>query len=133
MQGWATASLRHAYQILARLTKMVGTALARACPPSTSSRTFPFQRDIQLGAVRVDLALGVQLQSELDDLGHAKVAQGFSRPVDGRGRRLFPGILAGTDQLNNLVDALGHVVLRWFQAGLRCSCRGLSLTSPYRA
>jgi hypothetical protein len=55
--------------------------------------TLELERDLQLGAVGFDLALGVQLQIELDDLGDAEIAQGFSGPVDGRRRRLFPGVL----------------------------------------
>ena len=44
----------------------------------------------------------------LHHFGNAQVAQGFAGPVDGGGRRLFPGILAGADQFNDLVDALCH-------------------------
>ena len=82
----------------------------RLCPPYVS--TFEFERDFHLGAVGFDLALGVQLQIELDHFGDAKIPQCFSGSVDGRRGRLFPGILAGTDQLNHLVDALSrHDVL----------------------
>ena len=38
------------------------------------SRTLEFERDLELGAVGFDLALGVELQIELDDFGDAKVA-----------------------------------------------------------
>src|ERR1700712_57558 len=110
-------------RILTAGKRMVGTTLARLCPPCVS--TFEFERDFHLGAVGFDLALGVQLQIELHDFGDAKIAQGFSGPVDRRCGGLFPGILAGTDQLNHLVDALSHVVLPlvlW--AGRRWSCRG---------
>src|SRR6187399_1048005 len=67
------------------------------------------ERDVHLGAVRLDLALGVELQIELDDLGDTEVAQGFSGAADRRGRGLFPGFLAGADQLDDLIDALRHV------------------------
>ena len=64
------------------------------------------------------------LQVELGDFGNAKFPQGFPRPFDGRAGRLLPGLLAGTDQLDDFVDALGHVVLPF---GIRqdagCSCR----------
>ena len=70
---------------------MVGTALARLCPLGVS--TFELERDLHLGAVGFDLALGVQLQIELHDFGDAKIAQGFSGPVDGRRGGLFPGSL----------------------------------------
>src|SRR3979409_1212171 len=79
---------------------------------SITSRALEFEGDVELGAVGFDLALGVQLQIELDDFGDPKIAQRFSGPVDRRRGRLFPGILAGADQLDDLVDALSHVVLR---------------------
>ena len=65
------------------------------------------ERDVHLGTVRLDLALGVQLQIELDDLGDTEVAQGFSGAADRRGGGLLPGFLAGADQLDDLVDASG--------------------------
>src|SRR6267154_2377554 len=74
-----------------------------------ASGTLELERDLEFGPVGFDLALGVQLQIELDDFGDAKIAERFSRSADGRRGRLFPGILAGTDQLNDLVDALSHV------------------------
>src|SRR5258708_35116169 len=87
----------------------------RAHPGMTVSAlaasAFEFERDVELGAVGFDLALGIQLQIELDDFGDAKIAERFSGSADGRRGRLFPGILAGADQLNDLVDALSHVVL----------------------
>src|ERR1700712_18973 len=69
------------------------------------------ERNLELGAVGFDLALGIQLQIELDDLGDPKIPERLSSPVDGHRRRLFPGILAGTDQLDHLVDAISHIVL----------------------
>jgi hypothetical protein len=38
---------------------------------SVGSLLLEFERDVQLGAVGFDLAFGIQLQVELDDLGHA--------------------------------------------------------------
>src|SRR6266852_8290841 len=58
-----------------------------------------FERDVELGAVGFDLALGIQLQIELDDFGDTEIPEGFSGPVERRGGGLFPGIAAGTDQL----------------------------------
>src|ERR1700692_1299724 len=71
---------------------------------AAAASTLKLERDFQLGPVGFDLTLGVQLQIERDNLGDAKVAEGFSGPGDGRGGRLFPGVLAGTDQFDNLVD-----------------------------
>jgi hypothetical protein len=51
------------------------------------------------------------LQIELHDFGDAKVPERFAGSADGHRGRLFPGILAGTNQLNHLVDAVSHVVL----------------------
>ena len=45
---------------------------------------FEFERNLDLGAIGFDLALGIQLQIELDHFGDAEIAQGFSGPVDGR-------------------------------------------------
>ena len=45
------------------------------------SRTFELERDLELGAVGFDLALGVELQIERDDLGDAQIPQRFSGPV----------------------------------------------------
>jgi hypothetical protein len=71
-------------------------------PVLCGSLVLEFERDVQLGAVGFDLALGIQLQVELDDLGDAQIAEGFSRPVDRGLRGLFPGIRAGTDKLDAL-------------------------------
>ena len=63
---------------------MVGTAQMRLCPPCAFTPfavlSLELERDFHLGAVGFDLALGVQLQIELDHLGDAKIAQGFSSP-----------------------------------------------------
>src|SRR3954453_3358671 len=97
-------------------------------PPLRLS-AFELERDLHLGAVGFDLALGVQLQIELCDFGDTKIAQGFSSPVDRRGGGLFPGLLAGTDQLNHLVDALSHVVLPLMSGRTQVLLPRLSLTS----
>ena len=70
-----------------------------------------FERNVELGTVGFDLALGIQLQIEFHDFRDTKFPQGFSSPVDRGLGRLLPGILAGTDQFNDFVDALRHIVL----------------------
>ena len=40
-----------------------------------AASAFEFERDVELGAVGFDLALGIQLQIELDDFGDAKIAE----------------------------------------------------------
>ena len=64
-----------------------------AIPRSDRTSTLEFERDLELGAIRFDLALRIELKVELDDFGDAKVTQGFSGPVDGRRGRLFPDSL----------------------------------------
>src|SRR5260221_211382 len=62
---------------------MVGTARrARLCPPYAMIvwSILELERDFELGAVGFDLALGVQLQVELDDFGDAAGAV-FAAPV----------------------------------------------------
>src|SRR6476646_475204 len=78
---------------------------------SRSVSILEFERDVELGAVGLDLALGIELQIELDDFGDSQVPQRFTCSGDGGSGRLFPGFLAGTDQLDHLVDALWHDVL----------------------
>src|ERR1700704_2354835 len=92
---------------------------------SITSRPLEFERDVELGAIGFDLALGIQLQIELDDFGDAKIAQRLSGSADGRSGRLFPGLLAGADQLDDLVDALSHAALPFDvrQDASRACCR----------
>src|SRR5438128_948551 len=47
-------------------------------PSTDHPSTFELERDLHLGTVGFDLALGVQLQIELNHLGDAKITQGFS-------------------------------------------------------
>src|SRR5260370_34062711 len=56
---------------------------------STSS-ALVFERDVELGAVGFDVALGIELQIELDDLGNAKLPKRHSGPFDRCSGRLFP-------------------------------------------
>src|ERR1700744_448625 len=73
---------------------------------------FEFKRNIEFGAIGLDLSLGVQLQIEFDNFCDAKIAKRFSGSLDRGCGRLFPGFVGGTDQFNDLVDALSHVSLR---------------------
>src|SRR5579872_3202794 len=86
-------------------------SLGPLSPPDLGSASLELERDVQLGAVGLYLALGIQLQVELDHFGNPKIPQRFSGAADGRRGSLFPGFLAGADQLDDLVDALSHVVL----------------------
>src|ERR1700733_4269118 len=70
-----------------------------------------FERDVEFGAIGFNLALGIQLQIKLDDFGDAKISERFSRPVDRCLGGLLPRFLAGTDQFNDLVNTLSHIVL----------------------
>jgi hypothetical protein len=79
--------------------------------PNFGSGPLEFERDFQFGAVGFYLALGIQLHVELHDFGNAKIPERFSGSIDGRRGRLFPGILAGSDKFNDLVDALSHIIL----------------------
>src|SRR5216683_1558042 len=76
-----------------------------------SSRLSVTSTAVRRSPHRFTRPLGVQLQIELGHFGDAEFAQGFSCPADGGRGRLFPGLLAGTDQLNDFVDTLSHVVL----------------------
>src|SRR5438034_1184614 len=105
-----------------------GRGKASRAYASLALGTFEFERDVELGAIGFDLAFGVQLQIELHDFGDAKIPEGLSGSADGHRGRLFPGILAGTNQLNHLVDAVSHIVLP-FDVRRRCSCHLSSLTS----
>src|SRR5262245_30378459 len=78
---------------------------------SPGSGAFKLERHVHLGAIGLDLPLGVELHIELDDLRDAKVTQRFRGLLDRVAGCLFPGFDASTDQFNNLVDALRHVVL----------------------
>jgi hypothetical protein len=46
------------------------------------------------------------LHIEFDDFCDAKIAESFGGLFDRVGSGLFPGFVAGTDQLNYIVDAL---------------------------
>src|SRR6478672_3025612 len=78
---------------------------------AATSGALEFERQIDLRAIRFDLSLRVQLHIEFDDFCDANIAERFGGLFDRVGGGLFPGFFAGADQLNNIVDALRHVVL----------------------
>src|SRR5712692_8818285 len=71
---------------------------------------FKFERHLDLGPVRFDLAVG-DLQVEFDDFGDAKVSQALRSAFDSSARGFFPGLGAGAHQFNNLVNTVSHGVL----------------------
>src|SRR3954451_23627151 len=71
---------------------------------------FKFERHLDLGPVGVDLAVG-DLHVEFDDFGDAKVSQTLRSAFDSGARGFFPGIGAGADQFNDLVNTLRHDAL----------------------
>src|SRR5438093_6324098 len=88
---------------------------------------FVFERHLELGPIALDLAV-LQLHVELRDLRHTQVAQCFPRALDRRGSGSLPGLRAGPDQLDDLVDALGHrsllLVLGLITDRIRLPARG---------
>src|SRR5258706_7481441 len=76
-----------------------------------SSGALELERHINLGAIGLYFSLGVQLHIEFDDLCDAEFSERFCGSLDRVGGGLFPGFVAGTDQFNDLVDALRHFVL----------------------
>src|ERR1700681_424225 len=104
-----------------------------ACFREPARLILEFERNVELGTVGFDLSFGIQLQIEFHDFRDTKFAQGFSGPVDRGLGRLLPGILAGTDQFNDFVDALRHVVLPFgILAGRRVLLPPTRLTSGPR-
>src|SRR3954447_9622121 len=109
---------------------------AYGSPPSRGrqerSAALELERDLDLGAIGFDPAFGVELHIELHDFGDAKVAKRLAGPVDRHLGGLFPGILAGADQFDDLVNAITHNVLPLrVRQDARCSRRAQSLTSPF--
>src|ERR1700742_4507306 len=89
------------------------SSLAQVC-----LRPFELEGHVELGAIGLDLALGVELHVELDDFRDAEIAQRLRGALDRDGRGLLPGSLAGADQFDDLVDAVRHDVLPFgFVAG----------------
>src|SRR4029077_14072572 len=66
-----------------------------------------FEGELDLGPVDFDLAV-VDAHVELADLSNAQVAQRFPGPLDCGSLSLLPGFGAGSDQLDDLVNGLGH-------------------------
>src|SRR5690349_4378748 len=72
--------------------------------------TFILEGNLDLRPIALDLAV-FQLHVELGDLCHAEVAQRLRRSFDRCRSSFLPGLCAGPDQLDDLVDALCHVGL----------------------
>src|ERR1700704_475842 len=100
LEGWGEGALR-AFSLaetpltrnsssarISYLSRQAGEVRNRLAP--IASLILEFERDVELGAVGFDLALGIQLQIELDDLGHAKIPESFPRPLDRCRGRIFP-------------------------------------------
>src|SRR5881398_3150368 len=96
--------------------------LARAALRRAAQRPGPAERagyllsalelegHLDLGAVRLDLAV-LHLHVLLHHLGDAQIPEALRGLTHGRGCGLLPGFRAGPDQLDDLVDALGHCLL----------------------
>src|SRR6202030_2810963 len=114
----ASAQERSSRRERARLRLLVTRMEGRRMPSTTSVAPFlVFERDLELGSIGFDLAVP-ELKILLHHLGDAKVTQGLGRSFDGRLRRLLPRLRARTDDLDDLIDALCHVVLRGSAANL---------------
>src|SRR5215207_10513107 len=80
---------------------------SRTTSALASAAAFVLEGELQLGAVGRDLAL-LDDQVLLEDLGDAQVAQRFGGAIDRRLCRQLPGLAAGADELDHLVDAVRH-------------------------
>src|ERR1041385_7134358 len=96
---------------------------------------FVLERNLDLRPIALDLTVS-QLHVELGNLGDTQVAQFLRRLFDRSGGRLLPGLGAGTDQLDDFVDALWHVdLLVGFGSSspsgqrLRCGLHGRGATA----
>src|SRR5581483_671236 len=89
------------------MTSASGRAPSLLC---RSARSFVLERDLELGAVGLDRAVG---DDEIlrHDPRHAEIAQVLPGQLDRVLGRLFPGFRARADNLDHLVDALRHVLL----------------------
>src|SRR3974390_457279 len=93
-----------------RRTKQRRSAPTRQASYS-SSGALELERHIKLGTIGFYFSFGVQLQIEFDDLCDAKISEGFCGFFKRVGGGLFPRLIAGTDQFNDLIDAVRHGVL----------------------
>src|SRR6185503_21270780 len=101
------------------------SALAAATPPkppptmttrgSCSGMSLPFtlvpEGELHFGAIALDLAV-LDDHVELPTLGDPQVANALRRLSDGRRSGLFPRLRAGAHQLDELVYAVCHELLR---------------------
>src|SRR5207253_10267639 len=83
--------------------------------------------NFDLGPIRLDLAV-IELQVQLRDLGNPQVAQGLARAGDSGRGRFLPGLRAGSDELDDFVDALSHGVLRKVVKSRWTACKLLSIS-----
>src|SRR5262249_51799202 len=79
----------------------------RHAADDTSKSGLVLERDFELGAVALDLAV-FEREVELRHLRHAQIAQRLRRELHRGGRGLLPRLTAGSDELDHLVDALSH-------------------------
>src|SRR6266542_4492410 len=84
-----------------------GTASGRRRPVGASAPRLVLEGDLHPGAVGAHGAV-LDRHVELHDLGHAQVTQGLRSALDGVGRRLLPGLRAGSHDLADRVDAVRH-------------------------
>src|SRR5262249_1983358 len=90
------------------------------------SGALELERDVDLGTIRLHFSLAVQLHIKLDDFCDTKIPERFCGLLHRIGSRPFPGVAAGTDQFDDLVDAVSHVVLPFGmkqEAGAPCRLR----------
>src|ERR1043166_2929711 len=89
--------------------------------PGDSAPSLPalvFEGDLDLGPVALDLAV-LEGHVERGDFGDPEITQALRGEADRRGGGLFPRLRAGSDELDDLVDALRHDAL------LESGCDGL--------
>src|SRR3982075_3067921 len=68
---------------------------------------FELEGDLRLGAVGLHFAV-LHLHVQLRDLDDAQISQGLGSLRNRCARGLLPGLGAGPDQFDDLVDAIGH-------------------------
>src|SRR5260221_2157244 len=115
VRGWTTSPRSERGEPSPRWTSIGYYGRPDTSRPSVS---FELEGNLQPGPVGFHFAL-LDLQIELRDLRDPQIPKRLPRSLDRRGRRLLPGLSAGPDQFDDLVDALRHWVTP-------------SLAGPYR-
>src|SRR5271166_3012776 len=116
-------------QLRARLTlypaRPVEPRRLRQSSPWVSVLALVLERDLELGAIGLDLAV-VDHQILLDDFGDAQVPEAQGGALDRRPGSPLPRFLARADQLNHLINSVGHTFLLRLviRAGRRKTMRG---------